>query len=80
VSAASTGCHSLTTTSGWIWPAAAIRPAGRWHGDITLHVAGEALRKLGLHPDQPMSHVLAGPMPVSWHAAAERSWRRSDGQ
>jgi len=51
--------------------------AGRWRGYFTVHVCGEALWGLGLHPDQPMSRLLAGPLPAWWHASVERSWRRS---
>jgi hypothetical protein len=57
-----------------------LDPAGRWHGYFTVHVAGEALWRLGLPPTQPTSRVLAGPLPAWWHAAAERYWRRSHQQ
>ncbi len=49
---------------------------GRWHGWFRIEVAGPALRRLGLHPDQPTSAV-AGPSPPGWwHAAAERAVAR----
>ncbi|GIJ46122.1 hypothetical protein Val02_30080 [Virgisporangium aliadipatigenens] len=50
---------------------------GRWRGHYALHVAADALRKLGLHPDQPTAAVGDATPPAWWHAAAERSWHRS---
>ncbi|MFF5897639.1 hypothetical protein ACFY8O_17115 [Streptomyces argenteolus] len=45
---------------------------GRWHGWFAVHVDADALRRLGLHPDQPNSGT-GGPSPPGWwHAAAER--------
>lgn len=31
------------------------RDDGRWHGTIILNIDARALRRLGLHPDQPTS-------------------------
>ncbi len=48
---------------------------GRWRGWLIIHIQAGALRRLGLHPDQPTSKV-AGPAPPAWwHAAAERRAR-----
>jgi hypothetical protein len=45
---------------------------GHWHGWHRIQVKADALRRLGLHPDQPTS-VVEGPSPPAWwHAAAER--------
>ncbi|MFF7973647.1 hypothetical protein [Streptomyces sp. NPDC007905] len=33
---------------------------GHWHGTLGLNVEARALRRLGLHPDQPTS-VVNGP-------------------
>jgi len=38
---------------------------GHWHGWWSIHVKAEALRPLGLHPDQPSS-VVQGPSPPAW--------------
>ena len=48
-------------------------PDGRWHGWYTVEVRADALRRLGLHPDQPTAEP-AGPSPPPWwhHAAARR--------
>lgn len=48
-------------------------PDGRWHGWYDVGVRGDALRKLGLHPDQPTSVVTGVSPPGWWHAAAERA-------
>jgi len=49
---------------------------GRWHGRVGISVDAEALRRLGLHPDQPTA-VVRGPSPPAWwHAEAERAWYR----
>ncbi|WP_432989171.1 hypothetical protein [Dactylosporangium sp. CA-233914] len=46
---------------------------GRWRGFYAVRVDAGALRRLGLHPDQPTSKV-AGPAPPEWwHAEAERT-------
>ncbi|MFF8729658.1 hypothetical protein ACF073_24655 [Streptomyces sp. NPDC015171] len=48
------------------------RGDGHWHGTLGLTVDARALRRLGLHPDQPAS-VVDGPSPPAWwHAAGER--------
>jgi hypothetical protein len=48
---------------------------GRWHGWYTIEIRADALRRLGLHPEQPSS-VVRGPSPPAWwHAAAERRAR-----
>ncbi|MFB7599273.1 hypothetical protein [Streptomyces sp. NPDC056160] len=45
---------------------------GRWRGAIGVSVDARALRRLGLHPDQPTS-VVDGPSPPRWwHAAGAR--------
>jgi hypothetical protein len=46
--------------------------AGHWHGWFVIHLPSEALRRLGLHPDQPSAQVLGPSPPRWWHAAAER--------
>ncbi|WP_326559708.1 hypothetical protein [Micromonospora sp. NBC_01796] len=52
-----------------------IGPDGHWHGWYGVHVRAAALRRLGLHPDQPTA-VVPGPTPPAWwHAAAERNAR-----
>ncbi|MFI2780212.1 hypothetical protein [Streptomyces sp. ALB3] len=42
-----------------------------------VRVRHEALRRLGLHPDQQTAHVTGPPSPAWWHAEAERlaTWR-----
>ncbi|MFJ3308078.1 hypothetical protein ACIPSA_34340 [Streptomyces sp. NPDC086549] len=46
--------------------------SGHWDNRIGLSVDARALRRLGLHPDQPTS-VVDGPSPPAWwHAAGER--------
>jgi hypothetical protein len=37
-----------------------------------IHVRPDALRRLGLHPDQPAARVTGPPPPAWWHAEAER--------
>jgi hypothetical protein len=49
---------------------------GRPWGYFGVHVDAGALRRLGLHPDQPASRVTGPSPPAWWHAAAERTWRR----
>ncbi|MFH9746184.1 hypothetical protein ACH4MN_17335 [Streptomyces anulatus] len=52
---------------------------GHWHGQYVVRVRADALRGLGLHPDQPTA-VIAGPSPPRWwHAAAERNAERRFG-
>ncbi len=48
---------------------------GRWHGWFAIRVDGDALRPLGLHPDQPTSKIIGPSPPAWWHAAAERAAR-----
>ncbi|MEN3609497.1 hypothetical protein [Plantactinospora sp. ZYX-F-223] len=50
-------------------------PDGRWRGWYDVRVRAEALRRLGLHPDQPTSTVTGASPPAWWHAAAERAAR-----
>jgi hypothetical protein len=51
------------------------RPDGHWHGWYTVEVRADALRRLGLHPDQPTS-APAGPSPPQWwHHDADRRLR-----
>ncbi|TDB80852.1 hypothetical protein E1264_33485 [Actinomadura sp. KC216] len=47
----------------------------RWRGWFTVRIKAEALRRLGLHPDQPTSKVTGPSPPGWWHAAAERATR-----
>ncbi|MFH9133915.1 hypothetical protein [Streptomyces sp. NPDC017524] len=52
---------------------------GRRRGQYVVRVRADALRVLGLHPDQPTAAV-AGPSPPRWwHAAAERNAGRGLG-
>lgn len=52
---------------------------GHWRGRNTVRVDADALRTLGLHPDQPTS-VITAPSPPPWrHAAAERNAERRPG-
>ncbi|MFI9803831.1 hypothetical protein ACIHEJ_05585 [Streptomyces sp. NPDC052301] len=52
---------------------------GHWHGWFDVQVDSDALRRLGLHPDQPAARVTGPSPPGWWHAAAERDARRSRG-
>jgi hypothetical protein len=45
---------------------------GRWHGWFKIRVRADALRPLGLHPDQPTSVMITPSPPAWWHAEAER--------
>ncbi len=45
----------------------------------TVRVDADALRTLGLHPDQPTSVITAPAPPPWWHAAAERNAERRTG-
>ncbi|GGV61313.1 hypothetical protein GCM10010277_66160 [Streptomyces longisporoflavus] len=47
-------------------------PDGHWRGSFVIHVRADALRPLGLHPDQPTSRAVGPSPPGWWHAAAER--------
>ncbi|MFF8958454.1 hypothetical protein [Streptomyces sp. NPDC014894] len=51
-------------------------PDGRWRGWFHVRVRPRALRRLGLHPDQPTARVDGPSPPAWWHAAAERAPRR----
>nr|WP_042421951.1 hypothetical protein [Streptacidiphilus anmyonensis] len=48
---------------------------GHWFGCFSVCVRGDALRPLGLHPEQPTSQVTGPSPPRWWHAAAERQVR-----
>ncbi|MFI6625108.1 hypothetical protein [Streptomyces sp. NPDC050528] len=52
--------------------ACGIGPDGHWHGWFDVQVHADALRRLGLHPDQPTAEVIGPSPPGWWHAAAER--------
>ncbi|HTJ36629.1 MAG TPA: hypothetical protein VL738_25695 [Dactylosporangium sp.] len=49
---------------------------GKWHGYFGIKVDAEALRRVGLHPEQPTSKIVGPSPPKWWHAEAERGWRR----
>ncbi|MFI9161216.1 hypothetical protein [Kitasatospora aureofaciens] len=53
-----------------------IGPDGHWQCWFALRVDAEALRPLGLHPDQPTSAANPTSPPGWWHAEAERLARR----
>ncbi|MEE1770151.1 hypothetical protein PUR34_18875 [Streptomyces sp. JV185] len=55
--------------------ACGIGPDGHWHGWFDVRIHAGALRRLGLHPDQPTAGVTGTPPPGWWHAAAERNAR-----
>ncbi|WP_406080022.1 hypothetical protein [Micromonospora sp. NBC_00858] len=55
--------------------ACGIGPGGHWHGWVDVRVEAAALRRLGLHPDQPTAMVTGPTPPGWWHAAAERHAR-----
>lgn len=38
-----------------------------------IWIEPDALRRLGLHPDQPASKIVGPSPPTWWHAAAERA-------
>ncbi|MFE2295088.1 hypothetical protein [Streptomyces sp. NPDC059452] len=48
---------------------------GHWRGWYGIHADADALRRLGLHPDQPTARVTAPSPPRWWHEAAERHAR-----
>lgn len=52
--------------------ACGIGPEGHWRGWFDVQVHADALRRLGLHPDQPTAEVIGPSPPGWWHAAAER--------
>ncbi|SEE51404.1 hypothetical protein [Streptomyces sp. Ag109_O5-10] len=45
---------------------------GHWRGWMSVSVEAGALRRLGLHPEQPSSAVNAPSPPAWWHAAGLR--------
>ncbi|MFD7640612.1 hypothetical protein ACFV4P_08155 [Kitasatospora sp. NPDC059795] len=49
---------------------------GHWHGWFDVRLPSDALRRLGLHPDQPVARVTGASPPRWWHAEAERRARR----
>ncbi|MGW2558661.1 hypothetical protein ACWCXB_05310 [Streptomyces sp. NPDC001514] len=49
---------------------------GHWHGWFGVRIPADALRRLGLHPDQPTAKVDGPSPPGWWHAAAERNAHR----
>lgn len=53
--------------------ACGIGPDGHWHGWFDIRIQADALRRLGLHPDQPTAKVIGPSPPHWWHAAAERN-------
>ncbi|CAL9279136.1 MULTISPECIES: hypothetical protein [unclassified Streptomyces] len=55
--------------------ACGIGPDGHWHGWFDVRVHPDALRRLGLHPEQPTARVTGPSPPGWWHAAAERAAR-----
>jgi hypothetical protein len=62
--------------------ACGIGPDGHGHGWFDVQVHAAALRRLGLHPDQPTAEVTGSSPPGWWHAAAERRalyWPRPPG-
>ncbi|MEV8452359.1 hypothetical protein AB0467_21580 [Streptomyces sp. NPDC052095] len=60
--------------------ACGVGPDGHWHGWYDVRVRADALRRLGLHPDQPASEVTGASPPGWWHAAAERGAHRRPGR
>ena len=48
------------------------RDDGHWHGVLSIRVRPEPLRRLGLHPDQPWSHITGPPHPAWWRAETLR--------
>ncbi|THV37759.1 hypothetical protein FAB82_20165 [Glycomyces buryatensis] len=55
--------------------ACAPGPDGHWRGWFDIRVDGDALRRVGLHPEQPTSKVDGPSPPAWWHAAADRNAR-----
>ncbi|OPC80095.1 hypothetical protein B4N89_03240 [Embleya scabrispora] len=56
-----------------------VGPDGGWQCWYDIRVPPEALRRLGLHPDQPSAEVTGPSPPRWWHAAAERHARGHGG-
>lgn len=50
-------------------------PDGHWRGCYSILVDADALRRLGLHADQPSAQVVGPSPPAWWHAEAERRAR-----
>jgi hypothetical protein len=48
-------------------------PDGHWRGWFGIRIHADALRRLGLHPNQPSATVSGPAPPLWWHAEAERS-------
>jgi hypothetical protein len=48
---------------------------GHWHGTFAVRLDAAALRRLGLHPEQPTSAPADPPPPVWWGP-----WTRGRGQ
>ena len=48
---------------------------GHWRGWYTIEIDANALRRLGLHPDQPAS-ALRSPIPPAWRHLAKHLNRR----
>ncbi|MFE4392880.1 MULTISPECIES: hypothetical protein [Streptomycetaceae] len=53
-----------------------VGPDGRWHGWFEVRVHADALRTIGLHPEQASAVVNGSSPPGWWHAEAERRARR----
>ncbi|GAA2066924.1 hypothetical protein GCM10009801_13840 [Streptomyces albiaxialis] len=53
--------------------ACGIGADGHWHGWCDIRIHPEALRRLGLHPDQPTSAPSAPPPPGSAAASVLRA-------
>ncbi|MFD8755418.1 hypothetical protein ACFV0O_31260 [Kitasatospora sp. NPDC059577] len=53
-----------------------IGPDGHWRGWFDVQVSADALRPLGLHPEQPTAAVDGPSPPGWWHAEAERRAHR----
>jgi hypothetical protein len=45
---------------------------GRWRGWVRIGIRADALRRLGLHPDQPSARLIGPSPPAWWHHAGER--------
>ena len=52
--------------------ACAPGPDGHWQNWSDIQIRADALRRVGLHPDQPSAIVTAPSPPPWWHHAAER--------
>jgi hypothetical protein len=48
------------------------REDGHWWGFFDIRITAEALRRLGLHPDQPTSRIVGPAQPGWWRADALR--------